>query len=57
MLYVAEHGCKWRSLPQRFGPWHTIYTCINRWSKRGVLHQVFEPLQRQQIVRIPTVLT
>ena len=26
ILYVAEHGCKWRGLPKRFGKWHTIYT-------------------------------
>ena len=25
ILYVAEHGCKWRGLPSRFGRWHTIY--------------------------------
>jgi transposase len=52
VLYVAEQGCKWRGLPKRFGPWHTIYTRMNRWSKSGVLDQVFELLQREQIVRI-----
>ena len=52
LLFVAEHGCKWRGLPKRFGPWHTIYTRMNRWSKSGVLDQVFELLQREQIVRI-----
>ena len=52
LLYVAEHGCKWRGLPKRFGPWHTIYTRMNRWSKSGVLNEVFEQLQRAQIVRI-----
>lgn len=52
LLYVAEHGCKWRGLPKRFGPWHTIYTRMNRWSKNGVLDQVFEQLQREQIVQI-----
>lgn len=52
VLYVAEHGCKWRGLPKRFGNWHTIYTRMNRWSKNGVLDQVFEQLQREQIVRI-----
>ncbi len=31
LLYVAEHGCKWRGLPRRFGNWHTIYTRMNRW--------------------------
>ena len=52
VLYVAEHGCKWRGLPERFGNWHTIYTRMNRWSKGGVLDRVFEGLQRRQIIRI-----
>ena len=50
ILYVAEHGCKWRGLPARFGNWHTLYTIrMNRWSKNGVLDRVFEHLQREQI--------
>lgn len=52
ILYVAEHGCKWRGLPRRFGRWHTVYTRMNRWSKAGVLDQVFEQLQRHQFVRL-----
>ena len=52
VLYVAEHGCKWRGLPKRFGNWHTIYTRMNRWSKSGTLDRVFEKLQLEQIVRI-----
>ena len=52
ILYVAEHGCKWRGLPRRFGRWHTIYMRMNRWAKNGVLTRVFEKLQIDQIVRI-----
>ena len=52
ILYVAEHGCKWRGLPKRFGNWHTVYTRMNRWSRNGVLDRVFERLQRAQIVRL-----
>lgn len=52
ILYVAEHGCKWRGLPERFGNWHTVYTRMNRWAKNGVLERVFEALQRERIVRI-----
>lgn len=37
MLYVAEQGCKWRGFPHRFGNWHTIYTRMRRWAKKGVL--------------------
>ncbi|MCY1530317.1 hypothetical protein D9M68_654980 [compost metagenome] len=52
MLYVAEHGCKWRGLPKRFGNWHTIYTRMRRWTKAGVLDRMFEELQREQVIRI-----
>jgi transposase len=52
ILYVAEHGCKWRGLPKRFGNWHTVYMRMNRWSKSGVLDRVFQELQHAQIVRI-----
>lgn len=48
ILYVAENGCKWRALPERFGNWHTLYTCMSRWSKVGVLRNVFEQLQFEQ---------
>jgi transposase len=52
ILYVAEHGCKWRGLPKRFGNWHTIHTRLTRWAKAGVLDRLFEELQHQQLVRI-----
>lgn len=52
ILYVAENGCKWRSLPKRFGRWHTIYTRMNRWAKAGVLDRVFTALQEEEIIRI-----
>ena len=49
LLYVAEQGCKWRALPESFGPWHTVYQRLNRWAKRGVLERVFGELQRDQL--------
>jgi len=52
MLYVAENGCKWRALPERFGNWHTIYTRLNRWAKAGVLDRVFARMQAEQLIRI-----
>ena len=49
ILYVAE----WLQMAWvTGGNWHTIYTRMNRWSKNGVLDQVFEHLQREQMVRI-----
>ena len=52
ILFVAEHGCKWRGLPKPLGNWHTIYTRMNRWSKAGVLDRVFARLQQEQIIAI-----
>lgn len=52
ILYVAEHGCKWRGLPKRFGNWHTIYTRMSRWAKSVVLDRAFEQLQQAQVVMI-----
>ena len=52
ILYVAEHGCKWRGLPKRFGNWHTIYTRMSRWAKAGVLERVFEALQQNRLIRV-----
>ena len=53
ILYVAEHGCKWRGLPKKFGNWHTIYTRANRWAKNGVLDHVFAAMQENDIINIP----
>ena len=52
MLYVLENGCKWRSLPERFGKWHSIYMRVNRWSKNGVLDRVFIAMQVEGIINI-----
>ena len=53
ILYVAEQGCKWRALPERFGNWHTIYTRMSRWAKSGVLKRIFDALQERQIIQVP----
>ena len=45
VLYLAEQGCKWRGLPERFGNWHTIYMRWQRWNEQGVLARVFAGLQ------------
>ena len=44
ILYLAEPGCKWRGLPESFGPWHTVYMRWRPWNKRGVLARVFAEL-------------
>jgi transposase len=52
IIFMLENGCKWRALPKEFGCWHTIYTRMNRWGKNGVLHRVFERLQRDGMMNV-----
>jgi len=52
VLYVAENGCKWRSLPASYGNWNTVYVRIRRWAEKGVLDRLFEAMQHHSIIRI-----
>ena len=54
LLYIIENGCKWRALPKKYGNWHTIYMKFNRWSKNGTIEEIFEEMQRTNIIDIRT---
>ncbi len=40
-------GAPWRDLPERYGPWQTVYTRFRRWRLAGVWDRVFAAVQRQ----------
>ncbi len=48
-LFVTKEGCSWRALPERFGPWHTVYMRGQRWMDKRVLELVFAELQRAEL--------
>jgi len=52
VLYVAENGCRWRSLPKEHGNWNSIHMRANRCSKAGVLDRVFLALQGERIIAV-----
>ena len=54
LLYIIENGCKWRALPKEYGNWHTIYVRFNRWSKSGIIDEIFEAMQTENIIEIRT---
>ena len=45
VLYVAKTGLPWRDLPERFGPWNSVWRRFDRWSRRGVWATLFDALQ------------
>ena len=44
LLYLADSGCKWRQLPERFGAWDAVYNRFRRWINAGVLERLFADL-------------
>ena len=54
LIYMLENGCKWRALPEKYGKWHTVYMRFNRWSKKGIIKQIFLKLQEENIIKTDT---
>ena len=52
ILYIAENGCKWRALPEKYGKWNSIYQRFKRWCENGVIQRVFNALQQEKIIAI-----
>lgn len=42
MLWIAKTGSPWRDLPERFGPWQTVYSRFRLWSKNGLFQELFK---------------
>ena len=45
VLFRAKTGVPWRDLPERFGPWKTVYNRFTRWAILGVWEKIFKALQ------------
>jgi transposase len=51
ILWRLATGAPWHDLPERYGPWQTVYTRFWRWTRAGVWDQLFAALQRQADAR------
>lgn len=45
VLYRAKTGVPWRDLPERFGPWKSVYNRFSNWAARGWWEEIFKALQ------------
>ena len=45
IMWVLATGAPWRDLPERFGPWQTVYDHFRNWRKSGVFERILAALQ------------
>ena len=44
MFYVLRAGSPWRDLPERYGPYTTVYNRFNRWRKAGIWDRLMDAI-------------
>ena len=47
IVWKLATGAPWRDLPERYGPWQTVYTRFRRWTQAGVWDRLLAAIQRQ----------
>ena len=45
MMWRLRTGAPWRDLPERYGPWQTVYDRFNASRRSGLLDRLLERLQ------------
>lgn len=44
MVWIARSGAPWRDLPERYGPWNSVYSRFRKWIDDGILDNIFRVL-------------
>jgi len=44
MVWIARSGAPWRDLPERYGPWKSVYSRFRKWIDDGILDNIFRVL-------------
>ena len=44
IVHRFREGCRWRALPEEYGPYTTVFNRYNRWSRRGLWQRLFAAL-------------
>ena len=45
ILWKLRTGAPWRDLPERYGPWKTVYNRFANWAQKGHWATIFRELQ------------
>lgn len=44
IIWIARSGAPWRDLPERYGPWQSVYSRFRKWIEDGILDNIFRVL-------------
>jgi transposase len=44
VVWRTKTGVSWRDLPERFGPWKSVYNRYKRWADTGLWERLFKEL-------------
>lgn len=44
LMWILATGAPWRDLPERFGPWETVYGYFKTWRATGVFDAILDAL-------------
>jgi transposase len=45
IFWILHSGAQWRELPERYGPWPTVYWRYARWRRDGTIDRMLARLQ------------
>ena len=49
ILWALSDGGRWRNLPDRFGPWPSVYDRFRRWTRKGLWDRILLRLQARKM--------
>lgn len=47
IIWRLRTGAPWRDLPERYGPWQTVYSRFRRWQQAGIWNRVLAAVQTE----------
>ena len=55
MFYILRCGAPWRDLPERYGPYTTVYNRFNRWRKAGIWDRLMDAIVKAHDGRVQMI--
>jgi transposase len=49
ILWALSDGGRWRNVPERFGPWQSVYDRFRRWARKGLWDKILRRLQARMM--------